>query len=45
MELLLGSMPLNGPVVRYGPFGLDTEGEIHQATRDYQNGRMGEINF
>ncbi|HEV2110837.1 MAG TPA: pirin family protein [Gammaproteobacteria bacterium] len=43
--LLLGGVPLNEPVVRYGPFVMNTEGEIHQAIRDYQNGRMGEINF
>ncbi|HET7175761.1 MAG TPA: pirin family protein [Gammaproteobacteria bacterium] len=43
--LLLGGVPLNEPVVRYGPFVMNTEEEIHQAIRDYQSGRMGEINF
>ena len=43
--LLLAGVPLNEPVVRYGPFVMNTEEEIHQAIRDYQNGRMGEINF
>jgi redox-sensitive bicupin YhaK (pirin superfamily) len=32
-------------VVRYGPFVMNTEEEIHQAVRDYQQGRMGEITF
>ncbi|HET7923102.1 MAG TPA: pirin family protein [Gammaproteobacteria bacterium] len=43
--LLLAGVPLNEPVVRYGPFVMNTEQEIHQAMRDYQSGRMGEINF
>lgn len=43
--LLLAGVPLNEPVVRYGPFVMNTEEEIHQAIRDYQSGRMGEIDF
>ncbi|HEY1991953.1 MAG TPA: pirin family protein [Gammaproteobacteria bacterium] len=43
--LLLAGVPLNEPVVRYGPFVMNTEEEIHQAIRDYQQGRMGEIDF
>lgn len=43
--LLLGGVPLKEPVVRYGPFVMNTEGEIHQAIRDYQSGKMGEIDF
>ncbi|HEX5340001.1 MAG TPA: pirin family protein [Gammaproteobacteria bacterium] len=41
--LLLAGVPLNEPVVRYGPFVMNSEQEIHQAMRDYQSGRMGEI--
>ena len=43
--LLLAGVPLNEPVVRYGPFVMNTEQEIHDAIRDYQNGKMGEIGF
>ncbi len=42
--LLIGGVPLNEPVVRYGPFVMNTEQEIHQAIDDYRNGRMGFIN-
>ncbi len=41
--LLLGGMPLREPVARYGPFVMNTEQEIHQAMRDYESGRMGQI--
>jgi quercetin 2,3-dioxygenase len=42
--LLIAGVPLNEPVVRYGPFVMNTEGEIHQAIEDYRLGRMGAIN-
>jgi hypothetical protein len=41
--LLLAGVPLNEPVVRYGPFVMNTEQEIRQAIADYQSGKMGEI--
>jgi quercetin 2,3-dioxygenase len=41
--LLIGGVPLNEPVARYGPFVMNTEREIHQAVEDYRLGRMGEI--
>jgi len=41
--LLIAGVPLNEPVVRYGPFVMNTEAEIIQAIEDYRNGRMGRI--
>jgi redox-sensitive bicupin YhaK (pirin superfamily) len=42
--LLLGGVPLNESVVQHGPFVMNTRAEIEQAIKDYQMGRMGEIN-
>lgn len=41
--LLIGGVPLNEPVARYGPFVMNTREEILKAIEDYQNGKMGEI--
>jgi quercetin 2,3-dioxygenase len=41
--LLIAGLPLNEPVVRYGPFVMNTEAEIRQAINDYRTGKMGEI--
>ena len=41
--LVLSGVPLNEPVVQYGPFVMNTENEIRQAIVDYQSGRLGEI--
>ena len=41
--LLIGGAPLSEPIVRHGPFVMNTEDEIRQAIVDYQAGRMGEI--
>jgi redox-sensitive bicupin YhaK (pirin superfamily) len=41
--LLIAGIPLGEPVVRYGPFVMNTPGEIRQAMIDYQTGRFGAI--
>jgi hypothetical protein len=41
--LLIGGVPLSEPIVRHGPFVMNSEAEIRQAIVDYQAGRMGEI--
>ncbi|HMK68143.1 MAG TPA: pirin family protein [Stellaceae bacterium] len=38
--LLVAGKPLAEPVARYGPFVMNTELEIREAIRDYQNGRF-----
>jgi quercetin 2,3-dioxygenase len=41
--LLIAGVPLNEPVVHYGPFVMNTKEEIYQAIKDYNEGRMGQI--
>ena len=38
--LILGGQPLGEPVVRYGPFVMNSREEIIQAFRDYESGRL-----
>jgi hypothetical protein len=40
---MMVGLPLHEPVVRYGPFVMNTEAEIRQALLDYQSGWMGVI--
>ena len=41
--LLVGGDPLDAPIVRHGPFVMNTIAELEQAVRDYSAGRMGHI--
>lgn len=44
MELLLiAGEPIREPVVRYGPFVMNSKSEILQAVRDFSEGRLGAI--
>jgi redox-sensitive bicupin YhaK (pirin superfamily) len=38
--ILVAGRPLREPVVKYGPFVMNTPEEIHQAVADYQAGRL-----
>jgi redox-sensitive bicupin YhaK (pirin superfamily) len=38
--LLLAGLPLNEPIVQYGPFVMNTVTEIKQAIHDYQTGQL-----
>ncbi len=42
--LLIAGPPFNEPVVRHGPFVMNSEEEIQQAFVDYHAGRFGQIN-
>jgi redox-sensitive bicupin YhaK (pirin superfamily) len=41
--LVLAGKALDEPVVRYGPFVTNTEGEMKKVMLDYQNGKMGQL--
>ena len=41
--LVIGGDRLDAPIVRYGPFVMNSVEQLNQAVRDYQSGRMGEI--
>jgi redox-sensitive bicupin YhaK (pirin superfamily) len=40
--LLLAGQPLKEPIAQYGPFVMNTQQEIHQAIRDFRDGKLGE---
>lgn len=41
--LVLAGLPLREPVARYGPFVMNTTGELERAFSDYRSGKFGEI--
>ncbi len=41
--LFLGGEPLNEPISGYGPFVMNTQSEIMQAMKDFEDGKMGVI--
>jgi redox-sensitive bicupin YhaK (pirin superfamily) len=43
--LLVAGMPLNEPIVQYGPFVMNTKEEIDKTLEDYRNGRIGTTEF
>ncbi len=41
--LVLSGQPIDEPIVGHGPFVMNTTEQIHQAIRDYSQGRFGRI--
>ena len=41
--LLLSGVPIDDPVVGYGPFVMNTAEEIRQAISDFKSGKFGRI--
>jgi redox-sensitive bicupin YhaK (pirin superfamily) len=40
---VLGGDPLDAPILRYGPFVMNTEVEVREAIQDFHAGRFGRI--
>ena len=41
--LLLSGVPIDEPIVGYGPFVMNTAEEIRQAISDFKRGKFGSI--
>ncbi|MFT4646781.1 MAG: redox-sensitive bicupin YhaK (pirin superfamily) [Planctomycetota bacterium] len=38
---MLSGIPIEEPIAQYGPYVMNTQTEIMEAMRDYQQGKMG----
>ena len=43
--LVLSGEPINEPLATYGPFVMNSQTEIMEAIRDYQQGKMGMLTY